>query len=114
MGTGRDHVHSFRLSLDRNAGCPVVAIAHSRRNRDTIDLVTACRDRQRVRRGAEVGTVGARSFKMSAGGDGEVVVLGRLLVNFGDDAGGVSAEGILPRSVRVAVRKQADVLGGVV
>jgi len=41
------------------------------------------------RRGAEVGTVGAGSFVMSAGGDGEVVVPGRLIVDSGDDAGGL-------------------------
>src|ERR1700733_1014889 len=89
MGSRRNHVHSFWLSLDRNARCAVVAVAHSRRNRDAKDLVTACCDRQRVRRGAEVGTVGAGSFVMSAGGDGEVVVPGRLIVDSGDDAGGL-------------------------
>src|ERR1700683_1347641 len=88
MGSRGNHVHSFWFSLDRNARCPVVAVTHSGRNRDAVDLVTACCDRQRIRRGAEVGTIGARSFEMSAGGDGEVVVPGRLIVNFGDDAGG--------------------------
>jgi hypothetical protein len=111
MGSGGNHVHPFRFSLDRNARCPVVAVTHSRRNRDAIDLVTARRDRQRVRRGAEVGTVGARSFVMSAGGDGEVVVPRRLIVNPSDDAGGVCAECILRRGVRVAVRKQSRCFG---
>jgi hypothetical protein len=80
MGSRGNHVHAFWLALDRDARCPVVAVTHSGRNRDAVDLVTACCDRQRIHRGAEVGTIRARSFEVSAGGHGEVVVLGRLIV----------------------------------
>jgi hypothetical protein len=76
--------------------------------------VTACGDRQRVRCGAEIGAIDTRSLIVPAGRDGEIVMLRRLVIDLGDDAGGLCTELILHCRVRVAIRKQADVLGGVV
>lgn len=115
MEGGGDHVDALGLTVDGGLLRVVVAVAHAGGDGDAVGFVSGDGEGECVGDGGKVIAVGAGTARGAAGRCGcEVVVVGRLVVEPGDEAGGVSAEGVLCGGVGVAVVKEADVGVGVV
>ena len=99
-----DPVLPFRLVVDRGALRVVLAEAHARLDEDAVDLVAHDRNRRHVGERDVVKPAHGRAAESAAGRLGEVVVLGGLVVDGGDPAVGVGAEGVLRGRVGVSAR----------
>ena len=112
---GCDHVDPFGLTVDSSACRGVVAVAGSSGDGDAVDLVSADGCRESVGHGGDVVSIGAGAARCAAGRRRrEVVMVGRLVVDLGDGAGSVGAEGVLGGDLGVAVGEEADVGVGLV
>jgi hypothetical protein len=110
---GGNHVDALGLTVDRCLFRAVVAVAHARGDGDAVGLVSGDGCGESVGYGGDVVAVGAGSARCAAWRRGrEVVMVGRLVVEFGNGAGCVGAEGILRDGVGVAVGEEADVSVG--
>ena len=111
----RDHVDALGLTVDRCLFRAVVAVAHAGGDGDAVDLVSADGQRESVGHGGNVITAGAGAVRCAARRRGrEVVVIGRLVVEFGDGAGRVGAECVLRGGVGVAAVEETDVAVGLI
>ena len=99
-----DPVLPLRLVVDRGALRVVLAEAHARRDEDAIDLVAHDRNRRHVGDRQVVEAAHGRAAESAAGRLGQIVVLGRLVVDRGDPAVGVGAERVLRSRVGVSAR----------
>ena len=107
---GGDHVDAFGLPVDGSACRGVVAVAGARGDGDAVDLVSADGCRESVGHGGDVVAVRAGTACCATRRRGrEVVVVGRLVVELGDCAGSVGAEGVLRGGIGVAIGKEADI-----
>ena len=105
VGAAGHHVHAFRLSVSRHPGPDVMPVTRLPGDVDPVDAVSAGDDRQRSGVGTDVTTARA-AVRL----DGQVVVLGRLIVDCGDHASGACAEPVLSVGVGVPAGSQrADV-----
>ena len=110
MKGGGYHVDALGLTMDRCLFRLVVAVAHASRDGDAVDLVSGHGNWKSVGHGGEVVAVGAGTVRGAAGWRRrQVVVVGGLVVEFGDGAGSVRTEGVLPGGVGVAVGEKANV-----
>ena len=82
----------------------VVAQAHARLDEDAVDLVAHDRNRRHVGEREVVEPAHGRAAESAAGRLGQVVVLGRLVVDRGDPAVRVGAERVLRGRVGVSAR----------
>ncbi len=98
---------SLRLVVDRGALRVVHAEAHARLDEHAVDLVAHDRDRRHVGDGDVVEPAHGRPAERAARRLGQVVVLGRLVVDGGDPAVRVGAERVLCGRVGVAARIRA-------
>src|SRR5262245_19077653 len=94
----------LRLVVDCGAPRVILAEAHARRDEDAIDLVAHDRNRRHVGDRGVVKPTHGRAAQSDAALLYEVVVLGGLVVDFGDPAGRVGAERVLRGRVGVSAR----------
>ncbi len=99
-----DPVLPLRLVVDRGALRVVPAEAHARLDEDAVGLVAHDRNRRHVGDREVVKPAHGRAAESAAGRLGEVVVPGGLVVDGGDPAVRVGAEGVLRGRVGVSAR----------
>src|SRR5262249_5973609 len=99
-----DPILPFRLIIDRGSLYVVLAQANTRRDEDAVRLLAHDRDRRHVGNREVIKPAHARAAESAAGRLDEVVVLGRLVVDFGNPAVSVGAERVLCGRVGVSAR----------
>jgi hypothetical protein len=90
-----DPVHTLGLVVDRDAVGVVVAETHAGLDENAVRLVSADGDRRHVRDREVVEAAHGRAAESAPGRLGQVIVLGRLVVERRDQAGRAGAEPVL-------------------
>jgi hypothetical protein len=93
----------------------IVAVAGAGRDGNTVDLMSTNAHRKNARHSRDIVAVKTGATRRSARRRRrEVVAVGRLVIDLGDGAGSVGAEGVLQCCLGIAVRKETNVDGGLI